>query len=92
MQEASLNKEAHQSLVEEKYRQLAAFEGELEAIENELARSRHLYTVKIPDDNGSNYLHWDQPLTEDQKRKLVLQGVLEGVAFDFYGDAMNAHA
>ena len=27
---------------------------------------RTLYTVEIPDDNGSNYLEWDKPLTEKQ--------------------------
>lgn len=28
--------------------------------------NRHLYTVEIPDDNGSNYLHWEKPLTREQ--------------------------
>ncbi len=32
---------------------------------------RHLYSVEIPDDNGENYLHWDKPLTEAQRRKIV---------------------
>ena len=26
-------------------------------------RDRHLYTVEIPDDNGENYLHWNETLT-----------------------------
>lgn len=28
---------------------------------------RHLYTVEIPDDNGSNYLDWDGSLSKEQK-------------------------
>lgn len=27
----------------------------------------YLYTVEIPDDNGSNYLEWDKTLTDEQK-------------------------
>ena len=27
---------------------------------------RHLYTVDIPDDTGSNYLSWEQPMSEEQ--------------------------
>ena len=32
---------------------------------------RHLYTVEIPDDNGQNYLHWNEPLTREQSRKII---------------------
>ena len=28
---------------------------------------RHLYTVEIPDDNGSNYLDWNSSLSKEQK-------------------------
>lgn len=27
---------------------------------------RHLYTVDIPDDTGSNYLNWEQPMSDEQ--------------------------
>ena len=29
-------------------------------------RAKNLYEVDIPDDNGSNYLEWENPLTEEQ--------------------------
>ena len=32
---------------------------------------RHLYEVEIPDDNGENYLHWEEPLTGKQSRKIM---------------------
>ena len=28
---------------------------------------RYLYSVEIPDDNGTNYLHWEKPLTKEQQ-------------------------
>ena len=30
-------------------------------------RAKNLYEVDIPDDNGSNYLDWDKPLSKNQK-------------------------
>ena len=35
----------------------------------ELGKS-YLYTLEIPDDNGSNYLHWEKPVTEAQIKKI----------------------
>lgn len=32
---------------------------------------RHLYTVEIPDDDGYNYLHWDEPITMKQSRRIM---------------------
>lgn len=32
--------------------------------------TRHLYTVEIPDDNGSNYLSWDKPLSEQSQDRI----------------------
>ena len=32
---------------------------------------RHLYTVEIPDDDGYNYLHWDEPITAEQSRRIM---------------------
>lgn len=31
----------------------------------------NLYEVDIPDDNGSNYLDWDAPLSDEQKKTIV---------------------
>jgi len=31
---------------------------------------RHLYEVEIPDDNGFNYLHWDEPMTMKQAKAI----------------------
>ena len=33
-------------------------------------KSRHLYTVEIPDDTGSNYLDWDAPVEESVKEQM----------------------
>lgn len=39
-----------------------------------LAEPYHnLYEVDIPEDNGSNYLDWDAPLTDEQKDKIAKQ-------------------
>lgn len=46
-------------------------------------RTRHLYTVEIPDDNGENYLHWDETLTRAQSRKII-NGII-----DRYGDKLK---
>lgn len=34
------------------------------------APNRHLYTVEIPDNNGSNYLEWDKPLTDELVKRV----------------------
>ena len=34
---------------------------------------RHLYTVKIPDDSGTNYLYWDRPVSPEQQGRIFLQ-------------------
>ena len=34
---------------------------------------RNLYEVDIPEDNGSNYLDWYEPLTDEQKDKIAKQ-------------------
>jgi len=31
---------------------------------------RNLYTVEIPDDTGDNYIGWDEPMTDEQGRKI----------------------
>lgn len=33
-------------------------------------KPRNLYTVEIPDDTGSNYIEWDEPLTNEQSEKI----------------------
>ena len=33
-------------------------------------KPRNLYTVEIPDDTGSNYIEWDEPLTNEQSGKI----------------------
>ncbi|MBQ6694328.1 MAG: hypothetical protein IJN24_05605 [Bacteroidaceae bacterium] len=39
---------------------------------------RYRYTVEIPDDNGSNYLHWEKPVSDNAKRMLYAQIRKEG--------------
>ena len=38
----------------------------LEKLQAKDISSHHLYTVEIPEDNGYNYLHWEQPLNNGQ--------------------------
>lgn len=33
--------------------------------------SRHLYTVEIPDDNGKNYLAWNEPLSLENSGRII---------------------
>lgn len=45
-------------------------ENNIKEWEEELAKlengNKHLYTVEIPEDNGTNYLHWEKPLIREQ--------------------------
>ncbi|MDO4190300.1 MAG: hypothetical protein Q4D14_01255 [Bacteroidales bacterium] len=38
---------------------------------NQIKVSRYLYEVEIPDDNGSNYLSWNEKLTGEQKERII---------------------
>lgn len=51
-----------------------------------ITRSRNLYTVEIPEDGGSNYLKWNEALTEEQKQMIAGRGEKEG-----YGDYRIAY-
>lgn len=42
---------------------------------------RNLYEVDIPEDNGSNYLDWDAPLTDKQKNTIIKE--LRRLKIDF---------
>lgn len=44
-------------------------------------RAKNLYEVDIPDDNGSNYLDWDKPLTDKQKNTIIKE--LRRLKIDF---------
>ena len=48
----------------------AELENNIKEWEEELVKlengNKHLYTVEIPEDNGTNYLHWEKPLTREQ--------------------------
>lgn len=63
-------KEAHRILLESK---------KTDFVEKPHKPDYYLYTVEIPDDNGSNYLEWDKPIREDQltdiDNNLALQGI-----------------
>nr|DAE47127.1 MAG TPA: Cytosine specific methyltransferase [Caudoviricetes sp.] len=41
----------------------------------------YLYDMDIPDDNGSNYLYWDAPLTDKQKNTIIKE--LRRLKIDF---------
>lgn len=92
LQAQNLVEDNHRKLMVEKQSQIEEYEKEIYLLEEELSRSRHLYTVRIPDDKGWNYLDWDKVLTDEQKQKIGLQAVLEGVEFDFYGDKLDAYS
>ena len=46
-----------------------------------LEESKNLYEVDIPEDNGSNYLDWDAPLTDKQKNTIIKE--LRRLKIDF---------
>lgn len=55
----------------------------------------HLYTVEIPNDNGSNYLHWEKPVSKEQQNRILNQLrsegiILDGVSDDFYNGTSNS--
>lgn len=52
----------------------------------ELKGKRNLYTVETPDNNGVNYLSWNEPLTDIQKRMIAEQAEKEG-----YGDSQISY-
>lgn len=89
LQEQSLVPENHASLILNKRAQIAEYQKELDGLNEELARKRHLYTVRIPDDTGDNYLDWDGKIPESIRNRIVLQATLEGVPVDFYGDKVS---
>ena len=41
---------------------------------------RILYSVEIPDDNGTNYLHWEKPLTEEFRKRITEEAEKRGLA------------
>ena len=50
---------------EENAQQMLSFIETL-SVDNFSLPQRHLYTVDIPDDTGSNYLNWEQPMSDEQ--------------------------
>ena len=65
-------------------------ENNIKEWEEELAKlengNKHLYTVEIPEDNGSNYLHW-----EEQPGKEQLSAVAEALKADGWSEAEGNH-
>lgn len=49
--------------------------------------NRHIYDVEIPD---TGFLHWDNPMTNEQKRLIIEQAGKEGIKISFYGDLLPA--
>lgn len=49
--------------------------------------NRHIYDVEIPD---TGFLHWDNPMTDEQKRLIIEQAGKEGIKISFYGDLLPA--
>lgn len=90
LQEESMKPENHAALIANKHRQIDDYQKELKDLEAQLAEKRHLYTVRIPDDTGDNYLDWDGGVTDSVRDKIVLQADAEGVSISFYGDEMAA--
>lgn len=90
MQEQQLLPENHSALIADKHSQIADYQKELDALNAEMSQRCHLYTVRIPDDNGSNYLDWDGKIPAETKNKIILQSAIDGVSLDFYGDKVTA--
>lgn len=65
-------------------------ENNIKEWEEELAKlengNKHLYTVEIPEDNGSNYLHWEEHPGKEQ-----LSAVAEALKADGWSEAEGNH-
>ena len=48
-------------------------------VREELSTSVYLYTLEIPDDNGSNYLHWEKPVPDGIDREKLWDFTLGAV-------------
>lgn len=46
----------------------------------ETKQKANLYTVEIPDDNGSNYLHWDKPINGEIQERIA--NGLQSIGFE----------
>ena len=90
LQKESMQMENHRELVAEKENQMKGYREEIAALEAELKGSRHLYTVKIPDNTGHNYLDWDNRPTDEQKRMIETQCSKDGLTMDFFGEKISA--
>ena len=49
-----------------KLEELLAVTEDMKDDDFKMESKRFLYTVEIPEDNGTNYLHWEKPLTREQ--------------------------
>ena len=90
LQKESMQMVNHRELVAEKENQIKGYRDEIAALEAELKGSRHLYTVKIPDNTGHNYLDWDNRPTDEQKRMIETQCSKDGLTMDFFGEKISA--
>ena len=48
---------------------------------------RHLYVVNIPEDNGENYLHWNEPITTRQSR--LIRNAVRRQLSDEWGEELE---
>lgn len=90
LQENALTPESHAALIADKQFQIDGYQKELDGLNAQMAQRRHLYTVSIPDDTGSNYLDWDGKIPDEIRKKVILQAAVEGVSLDYYGEPMSA--
>ena len=64
--------EHYENEIKERETELHSLQKDLEETRKQIENiakefPRHLYTVEIPDDNGSNYLDWNSSLSKEQK-------------------------
>ena len=64
--------EHYENKIKERETKLHSLQKDLEETKKQIENitkvfPRHLYTVEIPDDNGSNYLDWNSSLSKEQK-------------------------
>ena len=66
---------------------LRSLNTELATVNKQIKESgigRNLYTVEIPDDNGSNYLHWEKPINGEIQERIA--NGLQSIGFEIEPD------
>ncbi|MDD7046169.1 MAG: DEAD/DEAH box helicase family protein [Prevotella sp.] len=69
--DSQLKPENHKALIESFWDDINNAQADIDRLQKSMEGTHHLYTVKIPDDNGSNYLDWNDRLSADAVNRVA---------------------